>query len=112
MKRTDEMAKRFPLDTTINRHLNTIIQASIEIHLANSAKAIDLLEPAAAYDLARPLVALYPPYVRGQAYLLLEARPTSCSRVSENSRPSMHCVERSDRRTRPSPARQRVCDGR
>ena len=71
VKLTGEIAKRFPLDTMINRYWIPIIQASIEINRANPAKAIDLLQPVAPYDLARPLVALYPHYVRGQAYLLL-----------------------------------------
>jgi tetratricopeptide (TPR) repeat protein len=73
-KLADELAKRFPLDTMINRYWIPTIRASIEVNRGNPAKALDLLQTAAPYDLARPLVvlvALYPAYIRGQAYLLL-----------------------------------------
>jgi tetratricopeptide (TPR) repeat protein len=70
-KLAEELAKRFPLDTMINRYWLPTIQASIEIDRGNPAKAIDLLQPVAPYDLARPFVGLYPVYIRGQAYLLL-----------------------------------------
>ena len=67
----DELAKRFPLDTMLNRYWIPTIRASIEIRRGNPAKAIDLLQPVARYDLARPFVGMYPVYIRGQAYLLL-----------------------------------------
>ena len=70
-KRANELARRFPLDTLINRYWVPTIRASIEIHRGNPAKAIDLLQPVAPYELARDLVNLYPVYIRGQAYLLL-----------------------------------------
>jgi hypothetical protein len=69
-KLAEELAKRFPLDTMINRYWLPTIRASIEIDRGNPAKAIDLLQPVAPYDLARPFVGLYPVYIRGQAYLL------------------------------------------
>jgi tetratricopeptide (TPR) repeat protein len=67
----DEVAKRFPLGTIINRYWIPTIRASIEIHRGNPAKAIDLLQPVAPYDLARPFSGMYPVYIRGDAYLLL-----------------------------------------
>jgi predicted Zn-dependent protease len=70
-KLADELTKRFPLDTMINRYWIPTIRASIEIHRGNPAKAIDLLQPVAPYDLARPFVGMYPVYIRGDAYLLL-----------------------------------------
>jgi predicted Zn-dependent protease len=70
-KLADELARRFPLDTMIHRYWIPSIRASIEIHRGNPAKAIDLLQPVAPYDLARPSGGLYPVYVRGQAYLSL-----------------------------------------
>jgi tetratricopeptide (TPR) repeat protein len=70
-KLAGEMARRFPLDTMINRYWIPTIRASIEIHHGHPARAIGLLQPVAPYDLAQPLVALYPPYIRGQGYLLL-----------------------------------------
>jgi len=70
-KRANELARRFPLDTLINRYWVPTIRASIEIHRGNPAEAIDLLQPVAPYELARDVVSLYPVYIRGQAYLLL-----------------------------------------
>ena len=77
----DEVAKHFPLDTLINRYWIPTIWASIEIRRGNPAKAIDLLQPVAPYDLARPygLVGLYPVYIRGQAYLLLRRAAEAAS---------------------------------
>ena len=70
-KRANELARRFPLDTLINRYWVPTIRASIEIHRGIPAKAIDLLQPVGPYELARHLASLYPVYIRGQAYLLL-----------------------------------------
>ena len=71
-----ELHNRFPLDTLLNTYWLPTIQATIEINRNHPAKAIELLEVAAPYELG--LVSnlefgalLYPPYVRGQAYLLL-----------------------------------------
>jgi serine/threonine protein kinase/tetratricopeptide (TPR) repeat protein len=71
----DDLAKQFPLNTTVNRYWLPAIYASIEIKRGNPAKAIDLLQPAETYELGTPLPqfgvggSLYPPYVRGEAYL-------------------------------------------
>jgi len=73
----DDLAARFPLNTVINRYWLPTIYASIEIDLKNPAKALELLQTAAEYELGSPLPqfevggSLYPVYVRGQAYLLL-----------------------------------------
>jgi tetratricopeptide (TPR) repeat protein len=53
------------------------IYASIEIQRGNPARAVELLQTTASYELGSPLPqfevggSLYPVYVRGQAYLLL-----------------------------------------
>jgi tetratricopeptide (TPR) repeat protein len=71
----DDLAKQFPLNTTVNRYWLPAIYASIEIKRGNPAKAIDLLQPAKPYELGTPLPqfgvggSLYPLYVRGEAYL-------------------------------------------
>ena len=71
-----ELHNRFPLDTLLNIYWLPTIQATIEINRNHPSKAIELLEVAAPYELG--LVSnlefgalLYPPYVRGQAYLVL-----------------------------------------
>jgi hypothetical protein len=49
------------------------IRAAIELERGNAEKAIDLLQPAATFELGQPhefqLGTMYPVYVRGQAYL-------------------------------------------
>jgi eukaryotic-like serine/threonine-protein kinase len=71
-----ELHNRFPLDTLLNTYWLPAIHATIEINRNHPSKAIELLEVAAPYELG--LVSnlefgalLYPPYVRGQAYLFL-----------------------------------------
>ncbi len=73
----EDLAKRFPLDTVINGYWLPTISASIEINRGNPARAVELLQGAAQYEFGNPLPqfevggSLYPPYVRGQAELLL-----------------------------------------
>lgn len=71
------LAMQFPLNTVLDRYWLPTINASIEINRNRPARAIELLQPAAPYELGAPLPEpevlglLYPIYVRGQAYLLL-----------------------------------------
>jgi serine/threonine protein kinase/Flp pilus assembly protein TadD len=71
------LAKAFPADTAVNRYWLPTTRAAIEIGRRNPGKAIELLAVAAPYELGNPLpqveigAYLYPAYVRGQAYLLL-----------------------------------------
>jgi serine/threonine protein kinase/tetratricopeptide (TPR) repeat protein len=72
----DELQKQFPLDSVINTYWLPTVRASLEINRGNPSKAVEFLKTAAPYELG--LVSnlefgapLYPPYVRGQAYLLL-----------------------------------------
>src|SRR5580693_6511191 len=73
----DDLAARFPLNTVINRYWLPTIYASIEIQRRNPARAVELLQTTAQYELGSPLPqfevggTLYPVYVRGQSYLLL-----------------------------------------
>ena len=61
----------------INHYWLPTIYASIEIQRGNPAKAVELLQTTAQYELGSPLPqfevggSLYPVYIRGQAYLLL-----------------------------------------
>jgi ATP/maltotriose-dependent transcriptional regulator MalT len=61
----------------INRYWLPTIYASIEIQRGNPARAVELLQTTAPYELGSPLPqfevggSLYPVYIRGQAYLLL-----------------------------------------
>jgi eukaryotic-like serine/threonine-protein kinase len=73
----DDLAERFPLNTVINRYWLPTIYASIEVQRSNPARAVELLQTTAQYELGSPLPqfevggTLYPVYVRGQSYLLL-----------------------------------------
>ena len=73
----DELQQQFPLNTTLNHYWLPVARAYIEVRGDHPARALTLLQEAAPYDLAFPLPQyseggqLYPPYVRGQAYLAL-----------------------------------------
>jgi tetratricopeptide (TPR) repeat protein len=74
---TEDLARRFPLDTRMKGYWLPTIRAVIELDRNSPAKAIELLQGAAPYELGEvPFTAegaapLHPVYVRGQAYLLL-----------------------------------------
>ncbi len=74
----DALQKQFPLNTTLNHYWLPVARAYIELRSGHPARALTLLQEAAPYDLAFPLPQyseggqLYPPYVRGQAYLALQ----------------------------------------
>jgi len=63
--------KRFPFDTLLQRYWLPIIRGEIELVRKNPSGALILLQ-GASYELGSPgppWAALYPAYVRGQAYL-------------------------------------------
>ena len=76
-KIADDIARRFPLNTMINRYWLPTIYASIEMSRNHPAKALELLQTTSQYELGTPLPqfqvggSLNPVYVRGQAYLSL-----------------------------------------
>ena len=68
---SDELNKRFPFDTLLQRYWLPIIRGEIELVRKNPSGALILLQ-GASYELGSPgppWAALYPAYVRGQAYL-------------------------------------------
>jgi ATP/maltotriose-dependent transcriptional regulator MalT len=74
---SDELRKQYPVNVMLNRYWLPVIRGYLELRSGHPAQAIKVLEEAAPYDLAFPLPQfsesglLYPPYVRGQAYLAL-----------------------------------------
>ena len=76
-KMSDDLARRYPLDTLINGYWLPTIRAAIELDHNNPAEAIKLLQAAAPYELGAVLFTaewaapLHPAYVRGEAYLRL-----------------------------------------
>jgi hypothetical protein len=71
----DELEKNYPSNTVLTVYRLPAVKAAIAINKGNPAQAISLLEVAKPYELGEPtpmpLATLYPPYLRGQAYLLL-----------------------------------------
>ena len=74
-KIADDLAKRYPEDTLVNFYWLPVIRAEVALDRKNAAKAIEILKPAAIYELgaSAPAInvsaALLPIYVRGEAYL-------------------------------------------
>jgi predicted Zn-dependent protease len=70
-----QLQKQFPEDTIVQFIYVPTIQAELALKHNDAAKAIELLQAAAPYELGSPgntaafTPALYPIYVRGQAYL-------------------------------------------
>jgi eukaryotic-like serine/threonine-protein kinase len=75
---TDDLEKRFPEDTCVKFEYVPEIRALLALNRNDPAKAIELLQVAAPYELGAPRSSfhaiygvLYPIYVRGEAYLAL-----------------------------------------
>jgi tetratricopeptide (TPR) repeat protein len=69
----NELSKRFPMDTMLQRYWLPTIRGSIELARKNPAGAISALQ-SSAYEFgsagAGPQGSMYPTFVRGQAYLM------------------------------------------
>jgi tetratricopeptide (TPR) repeat protein len=69
------LARSNPANTLLNYYWLATIRAAIELNHKNPAKAIELLQPAGAYELGYSLPfqvgTMYPAYMRGEAYLAL-----------------------------------------
>ena len=65
----EELEKSYPTNTLLKVYWLPSINAAIEIKRGNAPRAVELLEPAAPYELAGGLT-LYPAYLRGQAYIM------------------------------------------
>ena len=71
----EEMRKANPAETLLNHYWLATTRGAIELGQNNPANAIELLQPAGAFELgySKPFQfgTLYPAYVRGEAYLAL-----------------------------------------
>ncbi len=69
----EELGKKYPSDTLIQKYWLPTIHARAELRQGNSSKALEILNVAAPFDFATPFTltigTLYPAYVRGEAYL-------------------------------------------
>jgi len=90
-KMADEVQKQNPLNTKILGYWLPTIRASIELSRHNPAKAIEILEGAAPYELGMPgpqpeLGALfYPAYLRAQAFLALHQGGAAAGELNKYS---------------------------
>jgi eukaryotic-like serine/threonine-protein kinase len=69
----EELEKDNPSNTVLKVYWLPTLRATVSLSEGNASQAVELLQPAAPYDLGGPppgLGPLYPVYVRGQAYLL------------------------------------------
>ena len=73
---TDDLGKRFPQDTIVQFNYLPTLRARLAVSNGNASEALDGLRTAAPYELGQPIyggdygwTALYPVYVRGEAYL-------------------------------------------
>jgi serine/threonine protein kinase/tetratricopeptide (TPR) repeat protein len=70
-KLAEELNEEFPLHTWMQKYQLTTIRAAIELNRNNPARALEILQSAAPYELAstEAFNNLYPAYIRGLAYL-------------------------------------------
>ncbi len=73
-KLAEGLNKDFPLHTIVQGYWLPSIRAAVALKSNNGEKAVELLQPAAPYELGQsqpfPVGMMYPVYLRGQAYLL------------------------------------------
>ena len=73
----DKLAADYPRDTLVISYWLPVIRAALEIHSRNPSRALEVVEPATAYELANPDTwpglggPLYPIYLRGETRLAL-----------------------------------------
>jgi len=71
----NELEKNYSSNTVLKVYRLPTVNAAIALRKGNPSQALDLLEIVKPYELGQPtpspLGTLYPPYLRGQAYLLL-----------------------------------------
>jgi eukaryotic-like serine/threonine-protein kinase len=64
-----DLAKRFPEDTIVQSNYLSTIRAVAALQAGSASKAIEALLPVAPYELGNVGQALYPVYLRGDAYV-------------------------------------------
>ena len=71
MEAADALRQDHPSNTIVQKYGLPLIDAAVRLRSGDAAGAVAALEPAKKYDLAdtQALPTLYPPYLRGLAYL-------------------------------------------
>ena len=79
----EDLAKSNPANTLLNYYWLATIRAAIELGHDDPTKAVELLQPAGAYEMgySAPFLfgTMYPAYVRGEAYLALHQGPQAAA---------------------------------
>ena len=82
-KLADELNQAYPLDTQVQRYWLPTIRAAVAVSGKDPNRAVELLEPTNAMDLALvntgANIFLCPAYVRGEAYLMLHNGPAAAA---------------------------------
>jgi DNA-binding winged helix-turn-helix (wHTH) protein/Flp pilus assembly protein TadD len=65
----DDLSRRFPENTIFRFNYLPTVQAQLALSRNNAPKAIEILQSTATYELGSVGTALYPIYVRGEAYI-------------------------------------------
>jgi eukaryotic-like serine/threonine-protein kinase len=76
----EKLNREYPLDTSIQGYWLPTVQAALQLDRSNGQRAIELLQRASNYESGEPLPfqyfgAIYPAYVRGDAYLKMRQGP-------------------------------------
>jgi pentatricopeptide repeat protein len=83
-KLAEKLNREYPLDTTIQGYWLPTVRAALQLDRGNSRRAIEVLQRASSYEFAEPLPfqyfgAIYPAYVRGEAYLKMGQGPQAAT---------------------------------
>jgi len=83
-KLANDLSRNFPEDTIVQSNYLPMIRAQIALDNGDSQKAIAAIDAAARYELGDPFegvvtTAMYPMFVRGQAYLIADDRLKSAT---------------------------------
>jgi len=73
----DELSRRSPEDTVVQSNFLPTIRAAIALQQRHGQQAIQFLSAATAYEFGIPTNALYPAYLRGEAYLEASQGPAA-----------------------------------
>jgi DNA-binding winged helix-turn-helix (wHTH) protein/tetratricopeptide (TPR) repeat protein len=78
-----ELASNYSKNTVLMLYRMPSINAAIALSKGNPKRALKILEPATPFELGLPtpagLAPLYPPYLRGEAYLMLRNGPAAAA---------------------------------
>ena len=108
----DDLGKRFPEDTIVQFNFLPTLRAKLAVSKGNASEAIESLRTAAPYELGQTTsstygwTALYPVYVRGEAYLAAHQGNEAAAEFQKILDHRGVVLNETHRSTRTSPNRQ------